>query len=82
MNAAGGRTLDHLTNYITSGTCIGSSARVENHLDSKPYKVEKVAPQIILPQKAQQITNNPIRNERESLIERALIQDSDLKRGR
>ncbi len=35
MNAAGGRTLDKTINYVTSGTCIGSSARVESHLDKK-----------------------------------------------
>ena len=29
MNAAGGRTLNPHTNYITSGTCVGSSLRVE-----------------------------------------------------
>lgn len=32
MNSAGGRTLNHTVNYLTSGTCIESSSRMEKHL--------------------------------------------------
>ena len=42
MNGAGGRTNSKLTQYVTSGTCIGGAKGVENALN--PPKATPKAP--------------------------------------